>query len=68
MAQETTQISIPAELYQELAVLARKHGLDVPAYIGFITRTQLHGHDRAFVDATRFAFSKFPETLRRLAE
>ncbi len=68
MAQDTTQISIPANLYHELEVLARKHGMDVPAYIAFITRIQLHDHDRAFVNATRFVFAKYSETLRKLAE
>lgn len=43
-------------------------GLGLPAYLLFLHQCRSRAHDEKFVDAAKHAFSKYPETLRKLAQ
>lgn len=64
----TTSVPLPAELVQTLQAEAKAMGLDLPAYLLFLHQCRLRGHDEKFVDAAKHTFSKYPETLRKLAQ
>ena len=64
----TTNVSLPTELVEELTVQAKQSGLTLPAYLVLLSRTAARQHDAEFIDALKFAFSKYPNALRRLAQ
>jgi hypothetical protein len=64
----TTNVALPTELVQELASNAKRFGLTLPAYLAFLSRTAVRQHDAEFVSALKFAFSKYPNALQRLAQ
>ena len=64
----TAQITIPEDLKQALETDAKAMGLDLVAYLHFLRACANREHDQNFRDAARFAFSKYPETLKRLAQ
>jgi hypothetical protein len=64
----TTNVALPADLAQELADNAKRFGLPLPAYLAFLSRTATRQHDAEFVNALKFAFSKYPNALQRLAQ
>lgn len=64
----TTNVELPAELVQELTSQAKRTGLPLAAYLALLSRASARKHDANFVDALRYAFSKYPNALRRLAQ
>jgi len=62
-----SQITVPAELAARLSQGAQAMGLDLPAYLIFLEQAQRSQHDAAFRDSVRFLFTKYSETLKRLA-
>ncbi len=64
----TAQITLPEELKKALEADAKAMGLDLVAYLHFLRASAMRQHDQKFRDAARFAFSKYPETLKRLAQ
>jgi hypothetical protein len=64
----TTNVILPTDLFQELTDQARRSGLPLSAYLAFLSRVAARQHDVEFVDSLRFAFSKYPNALRRLAQ
>jgi hypothetical protein len=64
----TTNVVLPADLVQELTDQAKRSGLPLPAYLAFLSRTAARQHDVEFVGALRYAFSKYPNVLRKLAQ
>jgi len=63
-----TNVSLPTELVHALQAEAKAMGLDLPAYLLFLQQCRLRSHDQKFVDAAKRTFSKYPETLRKLAQ
>lgn len=63
-----TNVPIPTDLAQELEQQAKRFGMSLATYIAFIARANLRQHDADFVRAARFVFSRYPATLRKLAE
>ena len=43
-------------------------GLTVPAYIEVLQNCQRRQHDPKFVDAAKYVFKNYPQTLKKLAE
>ncbi|MBX3378117.1 MAG: hypothetical protein KF678_14070 [Phycisphaeraceae bacterium] len=68
MVAQTTNIPFPNDVLAQLEPRAKQFGMDVPTYLLFLARVETRGHDREFVRAAKFAFSKFPETLRKLSQ
>jgi len=68
MVSPVTNIPFPSDVIAELEPRAKKFGMDVPTYLAFLARVEIRGHDKEFARAVRFAFSKFPQTLRKLAQ
>ncbi len=64
----TTNIPFPNDALAQLEPLAKRFGMDVPTYLLFLARIEIRGHDKEFARAAKFAFSKFPETLRKLSQ
>jgi hypothetical protein len=64
----TTNVVLPTYLVQELTNQAKRSGLPLPAYLAFLSRAAARQHDAEFVGALRYAFSKYPNALRRLAQ
>jgi hypothetical protein len=64
----TTNVQLPTELVQELTEQAKRSGLPLPAYLALLSRTAVRQHDAEFLGALKFAFSKYPSVLRRLAQ
>ncbi len=63
-----TNIPMPTELAKEMEAQAAKFGMDLPTFMAFIARVQLHRLDREFVSAVKFVFKKHPNALRKLAQ
>ncbi|MFN0132361.1 MAG: hypothetical protein ACKVW3_07520 [Phycisphaerales bacterium] len=68
MVSQVTHIPFQNEVIAELEPRAKKFGMDVPTYLAFLARVEIRGHDKEFSRAVRFAFSKYPQTLRKLAQ
>jgi len=64
----TKNVTLPDELVQSLQAEAKSMGLDLPAYLLFLQQCHLRSHDEKFVDAAKHTFSKYPNTLRKLAQ
>ena len=64
----TTNVQLPSDLVQELTDQAKRFGLPLPAYVALLSRAAARQHDAEFVAALKYAFSKYPNALRRLAE
>ena len=64
----TTNVALPTDLVQELTNQAKRSGLPLDAYLAFLSRASARQHDAEFVDALKYAFSKYPDALRRLAQ
>lgn len=64
----TQQVTLSADFVRELETKARAMGLGLEAYLRFLTRVQERKHDSAFLDAAKYAFSKYPNALRKLAQ
>ncbi len=64
----TTNVSLPTDLVEELNEQAKHSGLALPAYLALLSCTAARQHDVEFIDALKFAFSKYPNALRRLAQ
>jgi hypothetical protein len=64
----TTIVSLPTDLVRELDTQAKRAGLPLPAYLALLSRVAIRHHDSEFVSAVRFAFSKYPNALRKLAQ
>jgi hypothetical protein len=64
----TTNVSLPSDLVKELTDQAKRSGLPLPAYLAFLSRAASRKHDPEFEGAVRFAFSKYPNALRRLGQ
>jgi hypothetical protein len=64
----TTTVSLPSDLVQELTNQAKRTGLPLPAYLAFLSSVAARQHDVEFVNALRYAFTKYPNALRRLAQ
>ena len=63
-----TNVPIPADLAKEMEAQAAKFGMDLATYVAFIARVHLRLLDRDFVSAVKFVFSKYPNTLEKLAQ
>ena len=64
----TTNVELPSDLVEELSDQAKRIGLPLAAYLALLSRTSARQHDESFVDALRYAFTKYPNALRRLAQ
>jgi len=64
----TTNVQLPTDLVLELSEQAKRSGLTLPVYLAFLSRSAARQHDSEFVGALRYAFSKYPNALRRLAQ
>ena len=64
----TTNVELPSDLVQELTNQAKRTGLPLAAYLALLSRASARQHDANFVDALRYAFTKYPNALRRLAQ
>ena len=62
---QLAELAIGAHL---LEGMARSAGMDVLSFVQFARSVAQREHDAAFVDAARFAFSSYPDTLRGLAQ
>ncbi len=60
--------TLVAAMSQRLENEAKSHGLDVPSYLMLLQRAQERGHKPDFMSGMKFVFSKYEETLRKLAE
>jgi hypothetical protein len=47
---------------------AKAMGMTVPAYVQFLEGVQKHQLDAKFIDATRYVFQNYPQTLKKLAQ
>lgn len=63
-----TPVTFPGDLAAALEREAKAMGLDVPTYVAFLRDCNLKGLDARFRDAAKYVFSKYPETLRKLAQ
>lgn len=64
----TTDVELPTQLVEELNAQAKRSGLSLSAYLAFLSRSAARQHDTQFVDALKYAFTKYPNTLQRLAQ
>jgi hypothetical protein len=64
----TTNVALPADLVEELTSQANRSGLPLAAYLAFLSRASSRQHDAKFVGALKYAFTKYPNALRRLAQ
>jgi hypothetical protein len=64
----TTNVLLPTDLVQELTDQAKRSGLSLPAYLALLSRAAARQHNAEFVGALKYAFSKYPNALRRLAQ
>lgn len=64
----TRVIEVPDDQADRLEAEAKAMGLTVPAYIEFLQNCQRRQHDPKFVDAAKFVFNNYPQTLKKLAE
>lgn len=70
MAEKTEyiQVTLPKELAERLQAEAKAAGLDLPAYLAFLTQCRLGRLDPKAQDAARFMFSRHGPSLRKLAQ
>jgi hypothetical protein len=66
--QKPDPTNLPEELLAELRARASRMGLELPAYLKFMMASQDKRLDSRFRDAVRHVFTKYPETLRKLAQ
>jgi hypothetical protein len=64
----TTNVLLPTDLVHELNDQAKRSGLPLPAYLAFLSRAAAQQHDAEFVGALKFAYAKYPNALRKLAQ
>jgi hypothetical protein len=64
----TTNVTLPSDLVEDLTEQAKRSGLPLSAYLAFLSRAAARHHDTEFVGALKYTFSKYPNTLRRLAQ
>lgn len=64
----TRPIEFPVEQADRLEADAKAMGLTVPAYIEFLKDCQRKQHDAKFVDAAKYVFKNYPQTLKKLAQ
>lgn len=64
----TTQVTLPTDQVERLTREAKAMGLDLSAYLDFLATVAKRKHDAAFVDAAKYAFARYPEALRKLAQ
>jgi len=64
----TTNLKVSTDIARSLEDQAKGMGVSVEAYLRFLMRVETRKHDAAFVDAAKFVFSKYPNTLRTLAQ
>lgn len=64
----TTNVSLPSDLVEELTDQAKRMGLPLSAYLAFLSRAAARQLDADFVGAARYAFSKYPNALRKLGQ
>lgn len=65
---QTRTIELPGEQADRLEAGAKAMGLTVPAYITFLQNCQQRQHDPTFVDAAKYVFKNYPQTLTKLAQ
>lgn len=65
---QTRTIEVSGEQADRLEAEAKAMGLTVPAYIEFLQNCQRRQHDPKFVDAAKYVFKNYPQTLKKLAE
>ena len=63
-----TTFTLPAETAEQLADGARRMGMSVEAFIGYLANTVTRKHDAQFGAAVRNLYTKYPETLRKLSQ
>ena len=61
-------IEVSSEFYETLETEAKAMGLTVPAYVQFLEKSRVRGHDATFADAAKHVFSSYPQTLKKLAQ
>ena len=64
----TTNVQLPTDLVHELTEQANRSGLPLAAYLAFLSRAAARQHDAELVSGLKYAFSKYPNALRRLAQ
>jgi len=64
----TTTVALPTDLVRELDVQAKRMGLAMPVYLALLSRVGNRHHDAEFLSAVRYAFTKYPNALRKLAK
>ncbi len=64
----TRPIEFPTEQADRLEAEAKAMGLPVPAYIEFLKNCHRRQHDAKFVDAAKYVFKNYPQTLKKLAQ
>ncbi len=64
----TRPIEFPTDQADRLEAEAKAMGMNIPAYIEFLKNCQQRQHDDKFVDAAKFAFKNYPQTLKKLAQ
>jgi hypothetical protein len=65
---QTRTIEFPSDQADRLEAEARAMGLSVPAYVEFLKNCTERQHDAKFMDAAKYVFKNFPETLKKLAQ
>ncbi|HVU62454.1 MAG TPA: hypothetical protein VHC70_00650 [Phycisphaerales bacterium] len=65
---DTRSIQFPADQADQLEAAAKAMGLTVPAYVEFLANCQRRQHDAKFVDAAKYVFKNYPQTLKKLAQ
>lgn len=68
MVQKTRQLDFPADQADRIEAAAKEMGLSVPAYVEFLTNCAKRQHDAKFMDAAKYVFKNYPETLKKLAQ
>ena len=64
----TRPIEFPVEQADRLEAEAKAMGLPVPAYVEFLKGCNQNKLDPQFVDAAKYVFKNFPQTLKKLAQ
>lgn len=65
---QTRPIEFPIDQANGLESEAKASGMTVPAYVQFLRNCEARQHDAKFVDAARYVFKNYPQTLKKLAE
>jgi hypothetical protein len=66
-ATTTTNVPLPTDLVEELNIQAKRAGLGLAPYVRLLVSVSGRRHDPDFVSAARYLFTKYPDTLRKLA-